>query len=729
MQTNPFKTYKFGDMSFNYLRPTEGSGMLLCFFPTDKENLTTLKRDVITGRMEVDNLARNKSPMAADYGRDSLLQIKLANQPSRNGFSAGMTLFDSPDTESLECIAQHVREQAGITDIQTELRHPCGLACIHHLIHRNGESGVEMFNEVINKGAAPVTLEMLSSFVINGISPFDPGESSGRLRLHRFRSWWSAEGRLETRTLEEMHLERPWITHGSRTEKFGQVGSMPVRRFFPFIAAEDTVAGVTWAAKLAWAGSWQMEAIRRGDTLALTGGLADREFGHWMKTLIPGETLISPRAQLSCSNQGLDDVCQRLVQMQEARVPHLPTEEDLPVIFNEWCTSWGAPTDTSVLAIAECLRELPVRYLVIDAGWCARPAGGTAQSNGDWIVDRTKFPQGLKPVADAVRALNMIPGIWFEFEICTPGSEAWAEEAHQLHKDGTVLQVGTRRFWNFRDPWVRDFLKEKLIFQLKENGFGYLKVDYNDTIGLGCDHPDSLGEGLRLHILAVQDFFRQLRAELPNLVIENCASGGHRMEPSMIELTSMSSFSDNHEGQDIPIIAANLQRLIPPRQNQIWAVLRKNDTPQRLVYSLCAGLLGRLCISGDIFDLSPEQVETVKAGLAFYSKAAPVIKEGYSSFFGTPQHSYRDPSGWQAVVRCNSDQSCALAVIHQFGNPVPKEIRIPLTGENWQIAQKFPADLFAEAKMSTLTVRFDEPFSAAACLLTRPVLRQLNLTS
>jgi len=46
----------------------------------------------------------------------------------------------------------------------------------------------------------------------------------------------------------------------------------------------------------------------------------------------------------------------------------------------------------------------------------------------------------------------------------------------------------------------------------------------------------------------------------------------------MMGLCAMGSFSDAHETREIPIIAANLQRLILPRQSQVWAVLRKNDT-------------------------------------------------------------------------------------------------------------------------------------------------------
>ena len=42
-----------------------------------------------------------------------------------------------------------------------------------------------------------------------------------------------------------------------------------------------------------------------------------------------------------------------------------------------------------------------------------------------------------------------------------------------------------------------DFLTNRVVEQLDKLGFGYLKVDYNETIGIGCEGAESLGEGLR----------------------------------------------------------------------------------------------------------------------------------------------------------------------------------------------------------------------------------------
>ena len=284
-----------------------------------------------------------------------------------------------------------------------------------------------------------------------------------------------------------------------------------------------------------------------------------------------------------------------------------------------------------------------------------------------------------------------------------------------------MLQVDSRRFWDFRDPFTFDYLTEKVIRLLRDNGFGYLKVDYNETIGLGVDGAESPGEGLRQHLEGVQKFFRTLREELPGLVIENCSSGGHRLEPSMMALCSMGSFSDAHETREIPIIAANLQRLILPRQSQVWAVLRKAGTAQRLAYLLAATFLGRMCISGDLHDLRPDQWKLAVSAMELYRRVYPVIRDGHSIFHGDVGESWRHPRGWQAVVRLSKDGRTALLVAHSFAKPFPAEARIPLQGAGWKLVEAWPATsgLAAELRVGQIRLKLRGEFRALVLVSRR----------
>jgi len=622
---------------------------------------------------------------------ESLVQFKLLGDPL-DGFSQGITMHNSDTLSSLRYSRQEKIQQDDEIEIITYLNSDRGYSCEHHLRYCQGDEALTFFSTIRNDGSEKFSLEMLSSFSLGGITPFASDDASNRLHFHRFRSFWSAEGRHISQPIEELHLERSWSGHGVRAERFGQVGSMPVHGYHPFAAIEDRGAGVFWGATLAWSGSWQMELYRRDDQLSLSGGLADRELGHWFKSLTPGETFTSPQAYVTTVKGDFDDLCQRLTAMQSKAVEQAPaSEQALPVLINEFCTTWGNPTHERICALAQRLKGSGAKYFVIDAGWYRGEDGDWSLNQGEWTPSPQLFPDGIAATAKFIREQGLIPGLWFEFEVVGSQSELFHQMTdHFLKRDGIPVLAGQRRFWDFRDPWVRNYLYEKVIRFLRETGFGYIKVDYNETLGIGVDGAESLGEGLRQHIMCVQDFFREMRKELPDLVIEVCASGGHRLEPSMLALASMASFSDAHESQEIPIIAANIHRLILPRQSQIWAVLHVSDSPQRLTYSLASGFLGRLCLSGETDELDEKQWALVKEVIRFYNRVTPIIKNGRSRLYQQIGSSWQHPQGAQAVLRTSTDNRQALLVAHTFAKPLPVEMLVDLPPGDWRIADVLP---------------------------------------
>ncbi len=282
----------------------------------------------------------------------------------------------------------------------------------------------------------------------------------------------------------------------------------------------------------------------------------------------------------------IDDMCRRLNSYQKSRYTPSKTEETMPIVFNEFCTSWGVPSEEKIKAIASILNGRGIKYFVIDAGWYAREGAHWSRSLGDWKVSEGLFPSGLKQTVEAIKACGMIPGLWFEMEVCAVESYAFKQTEFLLKRDGIPLTSGERRFFDMTNPKVTNHLKRMVIDTLKEYGFGYIKIDYNDNLGIGCDGYESLGEGVRQQVLATQSFMGRIREEIPDIVIENCSSGGHRLEPSFLEISDMVSFSDAHESLEIPIVGANVRRQVLPEQSQMWAVIRKDDSLQRIYYSM-----------------------------------------------------------------------------------------------------------------------------------------------
>ena len=188
----------------------------------------------------------------------------------------------------------------------------------------------------------------------------------------------------------------------------------------------------------------------------------------------------------------------------------------------------------------------------------------------------------------------------------------------------------------------------------------------------------------------------------------------------MMALTSMGSFSDAHETREIPIIAASLQRLILPRQSQVWAVLRREDSLVRLVYSLAATFLGRMCISGDLHDLDADQWALTKSAMELYQIAAPIIRDGHSIFHGEVGKSWRHAEGWQAVIR--SRGHLALVVAHTFGGSLPASVPVLLPENHaWKIQEVWPdaEGLGLSIQGSELQIRLTGAHRAAVAILQR----------
>lgn len=408
-----------------------------------------------------------------------------------------------------------------------------------------------------------------------------------------------------------------------------------------------------------------MELFRQKEDLVIAGGLAGFEDGHFRKTLAPGERLELPQAVLTAVHGGMEEACEALLDAHRAALRLTgESEKTLNPMYNEYCDTWGKPTVQTIRNELNAVKGLGLSYFVIDAGWYGKE-GEWGKSTGDWDVRRTSFPEGLRPITEEIRASGMIPGLWFEAEVASDQSHVFHDQPEMFVKEnGKTIIETDRAFLNLTREDAQRHLRERIINRLRDDGFGYIKVDYNNTYGLGFDGFESLGEAQRNGVLGTYRFFEEMRRELPELVIENCSSGGHRLELSMMAHSDMASFSDAHECSEIPLIAADLNHLILPRQSQIWAVVRQTDSLQCIVWSLSATLLGRMCLSGPVHLLDAKQMEAVREGVEFYRKAAPIIAEGSTRVYRRDITAYDHAHGWQATVR--RGEAGLLVTAHAF---------------------------------------------------------------
>lgn len=659
MHPEVLQEYKLGDMVARYLinRDSMQVGFQLLPENVSQENIVT------------DNCFM-----------ESLIQYKLTGDIYNEAYAGGCSMRNGESVRKLKFSEQTDEFVGEQLQVNTIMMDEDGHRLIHHLVWLKNMPYVRISCTFENQSKTNCCLEMFESFSLGGLSPYMQGDGNGTLWLHRVRSVWSQEGRHEAIPVEDLQLEPAWDPHAVRCERFGQAGSMPVNRFFPFAAIEDRKNHVFWGAQIAHPASWQMEVYRKDNGLALSGGLADRELGHWMKNVEPGKNFTTPEAIVSTAHTDSFDIFTgRLTTagLVEGFLKAPESEQDLPIVFNEYCTTWGNPSHENICEIVDAIKGKGFKYFVIDCGWYKENGIPWDIGMGDYEVSKELFPGGMEKTVQVIKDAGMVPGIWFEIENVGSASRAYHLTEHLLHKDHAVLTTYFRRFWDMQDTWVDEYLTDKVIGTLKKYGFGYMKIDYNETIGIGCDGAESPGEGLRKNMEASVSFIEKIKEEVPGIVLENCASGGHRLEPKLMSVMSMASFSDAHECKEIPIIAANLHRVIHPAQSQIWAVIRQDDSLKRIAYSISNTFLGRMCISGDVTQLAPEKWNLIEQGISFYGKIKDIIKEGQSYRYGPKIKSARHPEGWQALLRVGKNKQ-AYVVIHVFGGELPEVIEIEL---------------------------------------------------
>lgn len=598
----------------------------VCFITVDGVTETVFVPADMTDRLNDEKLA-GISPLGWMISPETQVHIALSGDGISNDFSPGNTLRNSDTAFSLKFKGAKYEEQSGKQILIAAFENDKGLVA-RQVYSCTGAGYLETYTELENRGDN-VIVEALPSFNMARISPFERFDDPNDIVIHRLLSNWSGEGKLYSVSAADIAFEASWSGLDVRTMRISQTGTMPARGYLPFISVEDKKNGVCWAAETEAPASWTIEAVFRNNAISVGGGRGDFLSAHWRKTLKTGETEKTNKAYLTVTKGSLENAAARLARHFDDTDEIKDVERDLPVLYNEYCYTWGKPEAKTLEKMLPEIAALGCKYFVIDDGWFYNVYNDKRYVIGDWNVNKEYYPEGLKAFADKVRSYGMIPGVWYEFEGVSEHSDVYRDHPDWLlTRDGKIINNGGRAFLDFRKEEVLNYLREKVIKNLVNCGIGYMKVDYNSNAGFGADGAESYGEAIRQHIDAVLAFFEKIKRSVPSLVLEICSSGGMRHEPRFLSLGDMCSFSDAHENAGGVPVAMNLHRFIPPRKLQIWATIRDDYNADDVKFTVAKAMLGRICFSGNLDNKPQEIIDILKESVSFYEKLKPTIANG-----------------------------------------------------------------------------------------------------
>ena len=247
----------------------------------------------------------------------------------------------------------------------------------------------------------------------------------------------------------------------------------------------------------------------------------------------------------------------------------------------------------------------------------------------------------MKYELEYVREKGMIPGIWLEIEVMgihCPLAARFPDDCFFLRHGRRVIDNG-RYLLDFRNPAVRAFASGVIDRLAADYGVGYFKLDYNVDGGIGTEwNADSFGDGLLEHNRAYLDWLRGVREKHPQIIFENCSSGGMRMDYAMLSVSDLQSVTDQSEARlNAPIAAACATGALPC-QAAIWSYPKEDDSENTVVLNMVNALLTRIHLSGAITRLSPANFARVAEAIRVYKTIRAEIPESVPFYpFGIPQ--------------------------------------------------------------------------------------------
>lgn len=289
---------------------------------------------------------------------------------------------------------------------------------------------------------------------------------------------------------------------------------------------------------LGWGGQWEMDLYTRRQPgkddkcFTFEGGMPDTHI-----RLRPGERIRTPRALLMPWT-GQQEESQNLFR-RFMRAYHSPHVNGAAVQFPISVNDWGL-NEKAQLEHLDMIKEsgLPIDTYWIDAGWYG-PEGTRcdlltcddwSDNVGYWGHDVSRYPNGLKPVSDRAHELGMKFLLWFEHERAMYGTPITLEHPEFFlgeRKEGESL------IYNLGNPKAWEWMYEMLSGKIEEYGIDILRIDHNEDTLDAWNSGDEEDQRGMTQIRCVEGLYKlwdRLRERYPHLIIDNCASGGRRLE-------------------------------------------------------------------------------------------------------------------------------------------------------------------------------------------------------
>jgi len=314
------------------------------------------------------------------------------------------------------------------------------------------------------------------------------------------------------------------------------VGGRSSEGVLPYFALTDRHDSL--AVGIGWSGRWHATIRHSEGILQVDVGLPKVGF-----VLHPHESVRLPSVLLARAPDASYDHARRRVRahLKDHVIPRAADGKSLnttsySLVFDYLLVD-GVISEATELAAVERAALMGCETYWIDASWYGNSSSNWDAEAGNWNVRRSDYPRGLRPISDRAHELGMRFVFWMDPERARPNTE-WVRSHPELflsYPDNKSPDPYTKRgiLLNLGDPRAVDLAFTKISALITEFNADIFRQDFNMApldAWYAADAPDRVGITEIRHIEGLYALWDRLLAAHPGLTIDNCASGGRRLD-------------------------------------------------------------------------------------------------------------------------------------------------------------------------------------------------------
>ena len=354
--------------------------------------------------------------------------------------------------------------------------------------------------------------------------------------------------------------------------------------------------------------------------------------------LAKGESYSSPTLYGSWSGSGLNGIAAQFHDYVRRHI--LPAQlyrKPRPVHYNTWEAIYFDHDPDRLRQLIRRAAQLGVERFVLDDGWF----GGRNDDRGglgDWQICAQKYPGGFAELSSLLADNGLEFGLWVEPEMVSEDSQLYR------HHPDWVLGLGQRRqplgrfqyVLDLANPAVAEYLFERLVQLVTANGISYLKWDMNRDL----THPAGAAGTAAVHrqTRALYRLLDRIRAACPGLEIENCSSGGGRIDFEIMRRCERIWLSDCVDPQERQSMQYAYSLFLPPEVMGAHVGARQAHTTGRTTavdYRCATAMVGHMGIEADIEHLPEGEAQVIQRYVALYKAYRDLMASGRKYYLDT----------------------------------------------------------------------------------------------